>query len=110
MQADQRRVAVRLTDQQRHVLVGRVGRAKGDDLRVLRTGDGQAGAGGENKAVRAIVPVDRGGGDARLATCAADEKGREQAGEAGKMNRSAGTRCRNQMARVDTPCTLRAAM
>ena len=49
VQPHQRRLAVRLADQQRDMLARRMGRAEGDDLGIFRARDGQARTGGDGQ-------------------------------------------------------------
>ena len=90
VQADERRCAGRLADEQRDVLACGVGGAEGDDLCVFGPGDGEAGAGGDFEAARILVRGDVGGGD-RVAGVMADprEPGGKQPGDPRQLQRGA---------------------
>jgi hypothetical protein len=90
VQADERRLAVGLADQQRDMLAGHLVGAEGDDLGIFRVGDRQVRARDDAQAVGILMRVDVGRGDRFLADGGADEERRQQPGHPRETQRGGG--------------------
>ena len=89
VQADQRRGPVGLADQQRDMVVGALGRAKCDDLRILGANDRQPRPGCQRQPCRIFIGVDIRDLYPVVSKAAADEKRGQQPRDAREAQRSA---------------------